>query len=75
MAMSYRRSVFLISCQKHGNDGAELSINNTSYCADGDIGDRHVVDAAYIDGEGGLVGGGYKSYVLTSNTTIGASVV
>jgi hypothetical protein len=59
---------------KHGDDGAELSIDNTSYCADGDIGDRHVIDAAYVDGESGLVGRGYKSYVLTSNTTIGASV-
>jgi hypothetical protein len=59
---------------KHGDDGAELGINNTSYCADGDIGDRHVINTVYVDSESGLVGRGDKSHILTSNTTVGASI-
>jgi hypothetical protein len=59
---------------KHSNDGAELLVDNTSVGADGDIGDRHVINAANVDGESGLVGRGDKSHVLTSNTAIGALI-
>jgi hypothetical protein len=59
---------------EHGDDGAELCVDDASNRVKWDVADRHVVDTANVDSEVGLMNRGYKLDIFTCDATVGTPV-